>query len=127
MAPACPLRRPPYPLPLLPYPDASMENESPPVACSLGQSDLAQRTERWQALTSSALSAASRTERGVRLVFGAGPGVAVELDALVTLERECCAFATWSVRAEGGEVTLEVSGEGQEAVTAVQSMFAALR
>jgi hypothetical protein len=104
-----------------------MENESPPVACSLGQADLAQRADRWQALSSCALSKASRTERGVRLVFGAGPGVADELEALAALERECCAFATWSVRAEGGELALEVSGDGEEAVTAVQSMFTALR
>jgi hypothetical protein len=104
-----------------------MENESPPVACSLGQADLAQRADRWRALTSSALSSASRTERGVRLVFDAGPGVAGELEALAALERDCCAFATWSVRADGGQLTLEVSGDSETAAAAVQSMFAALR
>jgi len=104
-----------------------MESEAPPVACSLGQSDLARRADRWQALTSSALSNASRTESGVRLVFDAAPGVADELEALAALERDCCAFATWSLRADGSEVTLEVSGDGEAAVTAIQSMFAALR
>ena len=52
--------------------------------------------------------------------------MADELEALAALERDCCAFATWSVRADGSEITLEISGDGDEAVTAIQSMFAAL-
>jgi hypothetical protein len=103
-----------------------MNDEPPPVACSLGQSDLAGRAGRWRTLTGRALSRVSPTPRGLLLVFGAGPGVADELEALAAMERDCCAFATWSVRADGGEITLEVSGDGDEAVTAIQSMFAAL-
>lgn len=104
----------------------SGETESAPVACSLGQSDLAQRAGRWSELAARALAQVSQTERGLRLVFGAAPGVADELHALAAAERECCAFATWSVRADGGELVLEVSGDSPEAVTAVQGMFAAL-
>jgi hypothetical protein len=103
-----------------------MEREAPPVACTLGQVDAAQRADRWRALTSSSLVQGSATQRGVRLVFDAGPGVADELQALAALERECCAFAAWSVRANGSQLTLEVTGDGDEAATAVQSMFAAL-
>ncbi len=102
------------------------DQESPPVACSLGQGDLAQRAERWQALAALALSQVSRTERGVRLVFRADPGVADELRALAALERECCAFATWSVRPDGGQLILEVSGDGEAAATAARSLFASL-
>jgi hypothetical protein len=106
----------------------TMENdqESRPVACSLGRADLARRAQRWDDLAARALSQASRTPHGLRLVFGAGPGVADELQALVALERECCGFATWSVRASGGQLTLEVSGDSEEAVTAVQSLFTSL-
>ena len=103
-----------------------MEDESLPVACSLGQADLAGRADRWRALAGHALSRVSATPRGLLLVFGAGPGVAAELEALAALERDCCAFATWSVRADDGEILLEVSGDGESAVTAIQSMFAAL-
>jgi hypothetical protein len=103
-----------------------MNDEPPPVACSLGQSDLAGRAGRWRTLAGRALSRVSPTPHGLLLVFGAAPGVADELEALAALERDCCAFATWSVRADGGEITLEVSGDGDEAVTAIQSMFAAL-
>jgi hypothetical protein len=105
-----------------------MENdqESRPVACSLGRADLAQRTQRWDDLAARALSRMSRTPHGLQLVFGAGPGVADELQALVALERDCCGFATWSVRAGGGQLTLEISGDGEQAVTAVQSLFTSL-
>jgi hypothetical protein len=105
-----------------------MENdqESRPVACSLGRGDLARRAQRWDDLAARALSQASHTPHGLRLVFGAGPGVADELRALVALERDCCGFATWSVRASSGQLTLEVSGDSEEAVTAVQSLFTSL-
>jgi hypothetical protein len=109
-------------------PRVIMENdqESRPVACSLGRADLAQRAQRWDDLATRALSQAARTPHGLRLVFGAGPGVADELQALVGLERGCCGFATWSVRSSEGQVTLEVSADSAEAVTAVRSMFASL-
>jgi len=104
-----------------------MEREAPPVACTLGQVDAAQRADRWRALTSRALVQGSATQRGVRLVFDAIPGVADELQALAALERECCAFAAWSVRANGSQLTLEVIGDSDEAAAAVQSVFAAFR
>ena len=99
---------------------------SAPVACSLGAGDLARRAARWQALAARALRRASPTERGVRLVFSAGPGVAGELRALVALERDCCGFADWSVREDGDELTLEVNGDGEGAAAAVRAMVPAL-
>jgi hypothetical protein len=104
-----------------------VEREAPPVACSLGQADQAQRAGRWRALATRALSQSCATQRGVRLVFDASPGVADELQALAALERDCCAFATWSVRADGSQLTLEVAGDGDEAAAAIRSMFVALR
>lgn len=100
------------------------------MACSLGQAGLAQRAGRWEALSASALSQVSRTERGLRLVFHAGPGVAAELAELAALERECCAFATWSVHPDGrdrGRLILEISGDGEEAAAAARSLFPSLR
>jgi hypothetical protein len=104
-----------------------MEDGSPPVACSLNQTNLADRTARWQALTARALRQATPTQDGVRLVFTPGPGVAAELEALAALERECCAFAAWSVHAGPAHVTLEVTAGSEEGVTAVRSLFPALR
>jgi hypothetical protein len=103
-----------------------MEDGSPPVACSLNQTNLAERTERWQALTARALRQTTHTSDGVRLVFAAGPGVADELESLAAHERDCCAFAAWSVRADADAATLDVTGDSEAAVTAVRSLFPAL-
>ncbi len=70
---------------------------------------------------------AEPTERGLRLVFRREGGVEDEVRELAALERECCAFADWSVSVTDGSVALEVSGASGEAIAAVQAMFADLR
>jgi len=97
--------------------------EQAPVACTLNQQDLEQRAGRWQALAQRAGPQVSRTDRGLRLTFSAGPGVAAELDELAELERDCCGFANWSVTSAGDRLVLDVSAEGEVAVAAVQAMF----
>ncbi len=97
--------------------------QSAPVACSLNATDLALRADRWQALAERAAGAVSRTETGLRLSFRAGEGVAAELAELAALERDCCAFATWSVAEAGDQVVLDVSARGEAGVGAVQAMF----
>jgi MerR family transcriptional regulator, copper efflux regulator len=99
------------------------DDGSPVVACSLGQDEGAQRAARWKALTARALVKRSPTDRGLQLAFDAGPGVAEELSSLVDLERECCAFAAWSVHPSGGQLILEAAGDSHEAATAIQAMF----
>ncbi|HTT00247.1 MAG TPA: hypothetical protein VMI33_26910 [Streptosporangiaceae bacterium] len=103
-----------------------MNGDQEPVACTLGSGDRAQRAARWTALAARALRRAERTDRGLRLEFRTGPGVADELRALAELERECCAFATWSLRPAGDQLTLEVTGDSPEAVAAAQALFPAL-
>jgi hypothetical protein len=49
-----------------------------------------------------------------------------EVRELAELERECCAFAHWTVTADGSSVSLEVTAEG-DAVTAVQAMLGSFR
>jgi len=94
-----------------------------PVACTLSQPDLKQRGERWQALAQRAGREVSRTDRGLRLTFSAGPGVAAELDELAELERGCCGFANWSVTSASDRLVLDVSAEDDVAVAVVQAMF----
>jgi hypothetical protein len=94
------------------------------VACSLGQQDLAERQARWSALAADADLEIAPTENGLRLLFRERPGVAEELHELVALERECCAFADWSLKTA---IVLDVSGESAEEITAVQAMFTGLR
>jgi hypothetical protein len=103
-----------------------MDSRTPPVACTLGAGELHERATVWRALAARADGRASQTEHGVTLSFTAGPGVADELRELVEAERECCAFATWSVREQSGQVVAEIGGDSPEAITAVQIMFTAL-
>ncbi len=46
---------------------------------------------------------------------------------LAALERECCAFATWTLSEYEGRVALEIAGKTDDAVPAVQALFASLR
>jgi hypothetical protein len=112
----------------IPAPEVTMDDDqrSAVVACTLGPGDLARRADRWEALTGRSRVRAARTDRGLRLVFRADPGVADELRDLAALERDCCAFAAWSVHETGGELTLEVTGDGDQAIAAVQSLFPGL-
>ena len=97
------------------------------IACSLQQTDLADRLDRWLELGQRAGIEAVATSNGLRLFFRADPGVEAELRQLADLERECCAFADWSVRAHREELVLTVNADREEAITAVQAMFPKLR
>lgn len=95
-----------------------------PVACSLSQPDLAQRAKRWQALAGQAEPQVTRTDSGLRLALPAGPGIAAEVNELAELERDCCAFARWSVTSEKDRVVLDVTADDTEAIAAIHAMFA---
>jgi hypothetical protein len=97
------------------------------IACSLSQSDLAERQERWLGLVGRAAIEAVTTSDGLRLLFRAEPGVEAELRQLAELERDCCAFAEWSVGARGTELLLDVTAESEQGISAVQAMFGRLR
>jgi len=100
-----------------------MCEDSPAVACTLNQTELAARAERWQALADRAAGRASRTKTGLRLTFRADQGVAGELAELAAAERDCCAFASWSVQDAGDELVMDVSAKSGVAIGAVQAMF----
>lgn len=101
-------------------------SDSIPIACSLGQADLADRERRWHALADRAIIDLAPTGYGLRMRFRAEPGVEAELHQLAALERDCCAFADWAVRADSGVIALDVSGKSADSVPAVQEMFAGL-
>ena len=110
--------------------DRRQPNERPrraPIACSLQEADLAHRQDRWLELGQRAGIEALATSNGLRLRFRAVPGVRAELRQLADLERECCAFADWSVHARGDELVLAVTADSEEAIAAAQPMFGKLR
>ncbi len=96
------------------------------VACSLNRGELAERGQRWDELAEQAFVERVATERGLRLVFRRGDEVEVEVELreLTELEWECCTFADWTVSTDGERAVLEVTGSSDEAVAAVQAMFA---
>ena len=100
--------------------------DSTPIACSLGQADLADRQRRWHALADLAIIDHAPTRYGLRMRFRDEPGVEAELHQLAALERDCCAFADWAVQADSGVLALDVRSKSADSVAAVQEMFASL-
>ena len=85
---------------------------------------------RWKlaaALSVTVALGAARTGRaqtadGVRLSFRPGPGTEDELRALVAVENECCAWATWTVGLTAGEIVLDVHATA-EGIATLHAMF----
>lgn len=107
--------------------ESGERRESPAIACSLGKADLSDRQDRWLHLGRRAAVEIVATANGLRMLFRAVPSVEVELRQLAALERDCCAFARWSVHARGAQLVLDVTGDSEEGVAAVQAMFDKLR
>jgi len=99
-----------------------IESVTTPVVCTLAAGDLSTQRRRWERLGADALVERVKTEDGLRLSFRADAGVVRELQELAAVERECCAWATWTVHESGGQVTLDVSSTG-EGVAALHRMF----
>ena len=103
--------------------NAEPHTELPVIACSLPSGELPERRERWRRLTERALVRRSETASGVRLSFRAEDGVEPELSELAALERECCSFAHFEVRASPEAVVLDITAPAA-GVAAVREMFA---
>jgi hypothetical protein len=88
-----------------------------PVACTLDRAGLADRRSEWEAL---APRAREEIPAGLRLTYGAE--AEAELRRLGALERECCAWAEWSVYRRERDVVLEVTAPA-EVMPAVREVF----
>jgi hypothetical protein len=93
-----------------------------PVACTLSQSDLQALSSRWARLAASAQAERTQTEDGLRIAFSADADGERELAELVAVERDCCAWASWSVERSEDRLVLVVSADG-EGVGALHGMF----
>ena len=97
-----------------------------PVACTLNSEQMSERRHRWHELAARALVERTETGRGLLLVFRNDDGVADELRRLAELERDCCAFADWTVSVAEERAALEVVGTSDGAIAAVHAMFLSL-
>jgi hypothetical protein len=97
-----------------------------PVACTLTAAGLAAQGDRWERLAAQAMTGRAETPDGLRLSFRPGAGVEAELRALAAVENECCAWATWTVRTDARQMTLDVRTTGIGVAT-LHGMFTGLR
>jgi hypothetical protein len=93
-----------------------------PVACTLTPDDLAAQADRWQRLMARAMTERAETADGLRMSFRPGPGTEKELRRLVAVERECCAWADWTVQTSAGTLLLDVRSAGA-GITTLHGMF----
>jgi len=92
------------------------------IACTLSSTALTSRGERWRRLITRSGLGRDETPDGLRLRFRADPGAVAELTALAAAERECCAWAGWSVEPGDGEIALVARSSGA-GVTALHTML----
>lgn len=97
-----------------------------PVACALASADRATQADRWKHIAKRAMTQRARTARGIRVTFRNDPGVEDSLRQLVTIESECCAWATWIVEKHEEELILDVSSATDEGIAALYGMLTGL-
>jgi hypothetical protein len=93
-----------------------------PVACTLNNAELGALSARWARLAADARVERTQTENGLRIAFCASPEAERELEALVAVERDCCAWASWSIERSEDRLVLVVSAAGA-GVGALHGMF----
>ena len=90
-----------------------MKNDpDPPVACTLTAAELeARRQGLLPGLLQKAVDV-SDLPNGLRLRFDSAPGLLLELARVMEMERDCCRFLSFDLKADpgAGPVTLEVTG-----------------
>jgi hypothetical protein len=92
------------------------------IACTLSPTALASRRERWDRLIAAACLGREPAPDGLRLRFRADPDAVAELRELAAAERDCCAWADWSVEQDDGEIVLLARSTG-DGVAALHAMF----
>ena len=80
-----------------------------PIACTLGPGDAAARMGRWQHLAAGAQQSVHRDGHRVVVRYRGDPAISEELHRLAQAERECCAFAEWTLTEMDDHVALVVS------------------
>jgi hypothetical protein len=92
------------------------------VACSLGSAGFEAQSVRWAALRESSELRQVDSPTGKSIFFRADPGVVEELEELVAVENECCAWASWTVELLPGEIAMHAVSTGV-GVAVLHGMF----
>jgi len=93
------------------------------VACTLNETNLKTQRERWINLGENFGIARHETADGLHLTFINHPAVAAELEALVQVENDCCAWAAWTVeRGDDGTLVMAARSTG-DGIATLHGMF----
>lgn len=93
------------------------------VACTLTEADLKTQRERWINLGENFGLTRIPTDDGLRLTFTFHPRVAAELHALVDVENDCCAWASWTVERDEDGALVMVARSRADGVATLHTMF----
>jgi len=92
------------------------------VACTLNGTDLKGQRERWINVGTNFGRSREETDEGLRLLFDDHPAIETELEALVSVENECCSWASWAVEREDGVLVMAARSRG-EGIATLHTMF----
>ena len=93
------------------------------VACTLIEANLRTQRERWISLGENFGLARIPTDDGLRLTFTFHPQVEAELQALVAVENDCCAWASWTVERDKDGALAMVARSHADGVATLHTMF----
>lgn len=78
-------------------PDKGSTADTTPVACTLTTTGLLTQSYRWERLLAGSARERVETSDGLRVRFRGDAATVEELHDLVSVESECCAWASWAV------------------------------
>ena len=85
---------------------------APVVACSLTSAGLGNQLDNWRVLWADAGIERVLTDDGISLRFRNDPEVESRLRGLVTVENECCRWATWEASVDDGALLMRARSSG---------------
>jgi hypothetical protein len=94
------------------------------IACTLSPNQMRDRMTFIDELVADALLDQHEIEGGVRSRFRDAPDVERRIRELVAAESNCCAFLSFAVGRDDGELWLDITG-APEAKPAIEQFFAA--
>lgn len=97
-----------------------MNDESPPIACSLGADDLRRRLDEIAAIGGESLIGGGPVGDAQVLRFRRDPATRRRLEEIVEAESKCCAFLDLDLGEEGEHLVLRISAPGDGAAVAAE-------
>ncbi len=97
-----------------------MNDESVPVACTLGADDLRRRLEEIAALGHESLTGRAADGEAWVLRFRRAPATRRRLESIIAAESECCPFLEFDLGEERGELELRISAPSEGTAVAAE-------